>query len=76
MACLAGLGRLQVAVKGEALLAVQVSCGSGLGQAGGPHRPLKQPHQYLSFRRCGAATCRLEHRVRVTGAVLFEGSAD
>ena len=50
MASVAGLGGFQVAVKGQALLAVQAGCSSGLGQPSGAHCPLKQPHQDFPFR--------------------------
>lgn len=65
MAGLAGLGGLQVAVKGQALLAVQAGSGGGLGQVGGPHSPIKEAHQHLTLRNRHAATC--EH-TRVTYA--------
>ena len=50
MASVAGLGGFQVAVEGQALLAVQAGRGTGSGQPGGAYCPLKKPHQDLPFR--------------------------
>jgi len=60
LACLCGL---QVAVKGQALLAVQTGCCSGLSQSGRPYCPLKEAHHNLPFRDAGTTTCTDERDV-------------
>lgn len=64
---LAGLCRLQVAVKGEALLAVQTGCCSGLRQSGRTYCALKEAHHNLPFRDAGTATCTDEQYGSVGG---------
>ena len=65
MPSLACLCRFQVAVKGQALLAVQAGCCSGLSQPGGPYRPLKEAHHNLPFRDASTTTCTDERDVSV-----------
>jgi len=60
MPSLACLCRLQVAVKGQALLAVQTGCCSGLSQPSRAYCPLKEAHHNLPFRDAGTTTCTYE----------------